>query len=209
MSVQRQLSLLDASPIDQRTALERFPVGCTATPMPHWDTVCPDAFAATCLSVLRFVAAAYTTGEAACWETAFQLADRAVDTENGPILVARIASLVRILRRAGTDELACLPAPCNRLTIGEERLILLIQAARGNDRRQLTVGVSAAVTSEYHAEATRAVELISELSADAALAHLHRSTSVATAVGKASSHQMDCLGCPASPLRASPQKLRR
>jgi hypothetical protein len=115
MSVQRQLSMLDASPIDQRTALEGFLVGCASTPMPHRDMVCPDTFAATCLSVLRFVAAAYATGETACWEAAFQLADRAVDTENGPVLVARITTLVRILRRAGRHELACLPASCNRL----------------------------------------------------------------------------------------------
>jgi hypothetical protein len=208
MSVQRQLSILHASPIDQRTALEGMSVGCTSTRMPHRDTVCADGFAATCLSLLRFVAAGYATGEAACWEAAFQLADQAVDAENGPLLVARIATLVRILRRAGVDELACLPAPCNRLTVEEERVILLIEAARQDDHHRLTTALSAVVKPEHHAEAARAAALISDVSLNPALAHLHRSPSVATTMGPTSSLQLDCLRCPAFPL-GPPQKIRR
>ena len=57
-----------------------------------------DDFCRVTLSLLRFIAAAYATGASDCWEAAYRFADEAPGIADSPLLVARVAALVRILR---------------------------------------------------------------------------------------------------------------
>lgn len=57
-----------------------------------------DEFCRTALSLFRFIGAAYATGASDCWEAAYRFADEAPDIADSPLLVARAAALVRILR---------------------------------------------------------------------------------------------------------------
>lgn len=210
MSIQQQFKTSNAAPINRKMAMESLSVGCVSRPTPHRETACPDAFAATCLSIIRYIAAAYATGEAACWEMSLRLADEATGTEYGPLLVARLSMLIRIIRRIGTHELVCLPAPCNRLTVEEQQLMLMIEAARHNDQDSVVTAASIFVGNHHCAELIQAADMIGCLSLDAKVAHLcDRTSSSPVPVKALLSSQLDCLGCPASPLAMSGQSARR
>jgi hypothetical protein len=58
-----------------------------------------DDFCRVALSLFRFIGAAYATGASDCWEAAYRFADEAPGVYDSPLLVARAAALVRILRR--------------------------------------------------------------------------------------------------------------
>lgn len=187
MTMQRESDPPSGSPIDEKAAPGRVGCDCDPSVMPHRDTVCRDEFAVVTLSIIRFVAAAYATSEAACWEAAFQFADETVGTEDGALLVARVATLVRAVRRSLNRELACLPSPCNRLTVDEKRLILLIQANLGEDPGERSTTASALVNVGQQAEILQAAKMISDLSPRPAMARprwaLNRRSHVAKAHG--------------------------
>ena len=69
-----------------------------------------DDFCRVTLSLLRFIAAAYATGASDCWEAAYRFADEAPGIADSPLLVARVAALVRILRSGRP----CQCASCRR-----------------------------------------------------------------------------------------------
>lgn len=210
MSIQRLFTISDAAPIDQQTALDGIASGCASGPTPLRDKICSDGFSATCLTIVRFVSAAYTTGDAACWEAALQLSDKALDAEHGPLLVARLATLIRILRRTGKQEFFSLPATCNRMTVEEQRLMLTIGAARRKDQVGLVRTVSELVDERDCCMTMRAVDLIADLSHAPCAAHLREQAAPSRSAARTPlSPQLDCLGCPASPLAGSPQNSRR
>ena len=82
---------------------------------------------------LRFVAAADDTGDAACWDAAFERAEDEFGPRDGALLVARAAALLRALRRDGSD-LRFLPPPCRRLSAGEAELLAALRARFGEGR---------------------------------------------------------------------------
>ena len=132
--------------------------------LPHRDIACRDEFAAVALSLLRFIGAAYVTGDAGCWEAAYRFADDAAGAAEGPLLVARAAALVRVLRRCRDRDLVYLPSSCNRLSAEEAQLMVLIEAARRGSPVELEIAVSALVETGHGAEAIRAANALADLS---------------------------------------------
>ncbi len=81
---------------------------------------------------LRFVAAAAETGDAACFDAAFDGAEAAFGPRDGALLVARAAALLRALKR-DEAEWHFLPPPCRALSPGEAHLLAAL-------RRRMTGG---------------------------------------------------------------------
>ncbi|MCL8484358.1 MULTISPECIES: hypothetical protein [Bradyrhizobium] len=88
---------------------------------------------AVVLSVLRSIAAGYATGHVDCWDAAFDVAERELDGERAPLVVAHVAALVRRIRKH--RDLVCLPSSCNRLSADERAILTVI--AGGQDDAQL------------------------------------------------------------------------
>jgi hypothetical protein len=89
-----------------------------------------DEFSRVALSLLRFIGAAYATGASDCWEAAYRFADEAPGIADSPLLVARAAALVRILRSGRPCELCFMPPSCRRLSKDEAELMQLLAVAR-------------------------------------------------------------------------------
>lgn len=91
---------------------------------------------------LRFVAAAAETGDAACFDAAFEGAEAAFGPRDGALLVARAAALVRALKRDGVD-FAFLP-PCRWLSPGETHLLAALRLRLSGGRDPCWAGLSGA-----------------------------------------------------------------
>lgn len=140
MSIQRKINPLDATPIKSNAAFTLLALNDRSPTKSDPRKAAHSEFSAAVLSVLRFIAAAYATGEAECWEAAFRFADDAAG-EDGPLLVARVAGLVRLIRRH--HGLVCLPPSCCGLSIDERRIMMLIGLGRDNDHPNLMTDASA------------------------------------------------------------------
>lgn len=92
---------------------------------------------------LRFVAAAAETGDAACFDAAFDGAEAAFGPRDGALLVARAAALVRALRRDEAD-LCFLPPPCRCLSPGEANLLVALRLRVSGQREMLGADLSGA-----------------------------------------------------------------
>lgn len=103
---------------------EARPPGDTAAAMPR-----EGALRAVMLA-LRFVAAAAETGDAACWDAAFDRAEAEFGPRDGALLVARAGAMVRALDREGAG-VRFLPPPCRRLSPGEADLLAGLRARLG------------------------------------------------------------------------------
>ncbi|WP_018317274.1 hypothetical protein [Bradyrhizobium sp. WSM2793] len=119
-----------------------------------------DDFCRVALSLFRFIGAAYTTGASDCWEAAYRFADEAPDIADSPLLVARVAALVRILRSGRPCELCFMPPSCRRLSKDETELMRLLAVARRKQPGELESIVCAFVGSAKEAAATRAVNAL-------------------------------------------------
>lgn len=119
-----------------------------------------DDFCRVALALFRFIGAAYATGAADCWEAAYRFADEAPDVADSPLLVARVAALVRILRSGGPCELCFMPPSCRRLSRDEAELMRLLAAARSNQLGELKSIVCQVVGSGKEDAATRAVNAL-------------------------------------------------
>lgn len=127
MSLQKRINVAGASAIKDKAVLVQ--VGeFSKQPMPHREA---RDIASVVLPVLRFIAAAHSTGEAECRETAFHVAANEVGAKHGPLLVGYVAAFVRLIRRS--HEVVCLPAPCSRLSVDEQQIITMIGAAGDSD----------------------------------------------------------------------------
>ena len=107
--------------------------GAATPPEPGPSRLCPlqaalaahpcvescDEFCRVALSLFRFIGAAYTTGASDCWEAAYRFADEAPGIADSPLLVARAAALVRILRSGRPCEPCFMPPSCRRLSKDE------------------------------------------------------------------------------------------
>lgn len=119
-----------------------------------------DEFCRTALSLFRFIGAAYATGASDCWEAAYRFADEAPDIADSPLLVARAAALVRILRNGRPCELCFMPPSCRRLSKDEADLMRLLAAARSRQPGELESLVGQFVGSGNGDAATRAVNAL-------------------------------------------------
>lgn len=119
-----------------------------------------DDFCRVALSLFRFIGAAYSTGASDCWEAAYRFADEAPGISDSPLLVARAAALVRILRSGRPCELCFMPPSCRRLSKDEAELMRLLAVARKRQPGELEVIVCQFVGSGKEAAATQAVNAL-------------------------------------------------
>lgn len=119
-----------------------------------------DEFCRVALSLFRFIGAAYTTGASDCWEAAYRFADEAPGITDSPLLVARAAALVRILRSGRPSELYFMPPSCRRLSKDEAELMRLLTVARRDQPGELESIVGQLVGAGKQAAATRAVNAL-------------------------------------------------
>jgi len=102
--------------------------------LPLLTNVCPDDAAVLALSVLRFVAAGFSTGDVTCWDTAFDGAERALGPGRGPCCVAAMITLMRSIRAEHSGDLSFMPISCSRVTEHEQSVVELIELARAGRR---------------------------------------------------------------------------
>ena len=119
-----------------------------------------DDFGRVTLSLFRFIAAAYATGASDCWEAAYRFADEAPGITDSPLLVARVAALVRILRSGRPCQLCFMPPSCRRLSKDEAELMRLLAVARSEQPGELGSVVCQFVGSGNEDAATRAVNAL-------------------------------------------------
>ncbi|GJD34901.1 hypothetical protein [Methylobacterium aerolatum] len=91
---------------------------------------CGDEAEILALSVARFVAAGYMTGDVACWDAAFNGAEALLGAVEGPSFVAKVVGIVRALRIERDGDWSFMPASCCRLTGHECALVALIGRGR-------------------------------------------------------------------------------
>ncbi|MBR0818617.1 hypothetical protein [Bradyrhizobium liaoningense] len=119
-----------------------------------------DEFSRVALSLFRFIGAAYATGASDCWEAAYRFADEAPGIADSPLLVARAAALVRILRSGRPCELCFMPPSCRRLSKDEAELMRLLAVARSKQPGELESVVCQFVGNENEIATTRAVNAL-------------------------------------------------
>ena len=119
-----------------------------------------DDFCRVALSLFRFIGAAYATGASDCWEAAYRFADEAPGIADSPLLVARAAALVRILRSGRPCDLCFMPPSCRRLSKDEAELMRLLAVARGKQPGELESVVCQFVGNENEIATTRAVNAL-------------------------------------------------
>ncbi|GJE43181.1 hypothetical protein [Methylobacterium soli] len=95
--------------------------------------VCGDDADVLALSVARFVASGYMTSDVACWDAAFDGAERLLGCSEGGRLVSGMVGIMRTLRAEREGDWQFMPATCCRVTAHECALVALI----GRGRRRL------------------------------------------------------------------------
>jgi hypothetical protein len=90
---------------------------------------CADEGELLALSITRFIAAGYMTGDVACWDAAHNSAEDILGPTAGSQFVAAMATLMRAIRTERQTDWRFLPAPCCRVTDDEFRLVRLIALA--------------------------------------------------------------------------------
>jgi hypothetical protein len=107
--------------------------------LPTVNEVCPDDAAVLALSVTRFIAAGYMTGDVACWDAAYDGAERVLGDVEAPAFVAAMIGLMRAIRSERADDWLFMPATCCRVTPHEEDLMALLGSARSAAGRGLSL----------------------------------------------------------------------
>jgi hypothetical protein len=98
--------------------------------LPRLTEICADDAEVLALSVLRFVAAGYMTSDVACWDAAYDGAERLLGVMEGPPLVAAMTRVMRAIRSERQRDWHFMPATCCRVTEDEHQLIALLASAR-------------------------------------------------------------------------------
>ncbi len=106
---------------------------------------CTDQVEVLALSVTRFIAAGYMTGDVACWDAGHACAEEMLGPAEGPRLVAAMASVMRALRAEREEPWQFMPATCCRVTRDEVSLIQAFGLARRGEHDALTAA-SARIT---------------------------------------------------------------
>ncbi|AWN44633.1 hypothetical protein [Methylobacterium durans] len=98
--------------------------------MPKVAEICADDADVLALSVARFVASGYMTSDVACWDAAFDGAERLLGAAEGGRLVSGIVGILRALRAEREGDWSFMPATCCRVTENECALVALIRRGR-------------------------------------------------------------------------------
>lgn len=99
---------------------------------PRVAEICTDDVDVLALSVVRFVASGYMTGDVSCWDAAHDGAERLLGPVGGGEVVAALVGVMRAIRRERREDWRFMPATCCRVTADERALVdLLAQARRG------------------------------------------------------------------------------
>lgn len=105
---------------------------CRHDTLPMVGEVCPDDAAVLALSVTRFIAAGYMTGDVACWDAAYNGAERVLGEAEAPAFVAAMTGVMRAIRAERTADWSFMPATCCRVTPHEGELLALLALARSS-----------------------------------------------------------------------------
>jgi hypothetical protein len=146
----------------EREPRQRFADGGAIAP--DSATNCEDRFALIALSLCRLIGAAYATNAADCWEAAYRLAEETPSVGDSSLLVARAATLVRVLRFSRRCKVCYLPRSCNRLSKSEQDLIGLLEAAQRGTPDLVKLLASRLVDAELEVSTIQAVNAIAQLS---------------------------------------------
>ncbi|MEA1835039.1 hypothetical protein U8607_23360 [Methylobacterium durans] len=98
--------------------------------MPKVAEICADDADVLALSVARFVASGYMTSDVACWDAAFDGAERLLGAAEGGRLVSGVVGILRALRAEREGDWSFMPATCCRVTENECALVALIRCGR-------------------------------------------------------------------------------
>jgi hypothetical protein len=130
---------------------------------------CRDEAEILALSVARFVAAGYMTGDIACWDAAFNGAEELLGADEGGCFVARVVGVVRALRDEHEGDWSFMPASCCRLTGHECALVALIGRGRRGPWDELAQEAAALAGRPTAPRLTAAVRAAAEAIDSAAL----------------------------------------
>lgn len=109
---------------------------------PRVVDVCADDAEILALSIVRFVASGYMTGDVACWEAAHDGAERLLGADEGGRVVAAMVGVMRAIRRERSTDWRFMPATCCRVTADERDLVALLAAARRGGHGAVTSGAA-------------------------------------------------------------------
>jgi hypothetical protein len=98
--------------------------------LPRIDEVCADDAEVLALAVSRYLAAGYMTGDVACWDAAYDGAERVLGPRDGQAFVAAMVGVLRAIRAERSGDWAFMPATCCRATDHEQELVALLRAGR-------------------------------------------------------------------------------
>ena len=88
-------------------------------------------------SVFRCWMAGYATGDAACWDIAWEGLAREMPEENAKPLFGEFHHFVRTLRATADNEIGWRPAACRALCRDECFILAMVDAAQRDDKVQL------------------------------------------------------------------------
>lgn len=78
--------------------------------LPHVREVCADEGEILALSVARFIAAGFMTADVACWDAAFDAAERLLGPDEGARFVAAVTGVMRAIRAERSADWSFMPA---------------------------------------------------------------------------------------------------
>lgn len=151
-------AICDSAPKPDQVEPLLCPLQAVLATRPSIDSY--DDFSRVALALFRFIGAAYATGASDCWEAAYRFADEAPGIADSPLLVARAAALVRILRSGRPCELCFMPPSCRRLSKDEAELMRLLAIARRKQPGELESVVCQFVGSGKEDATTQAVNAL-------------------------------------------------
>lgn len=99
-------------------------------------------------SVYRCWMAGYATGDAACWDIAWEGLAREMPEENAKPLFGEFHHFVRTLRATADSEIGWRPAACRALCRDECLVLAMVDAAQRDDKVQLLQAASHLLRSE-------------------------------------------------------------
>lgn len=156
--------------------------------LPLVTDVCTHDAAVLALSVARFVAAGYMTGDVACWDAAYDGAEQVLGEARGQRFVAAMTGIMRALRRERAADWTFMPASCCRVTVPEQDLVRLIELARSGSREAVAVAagrLAGGPASRLTAAVMVAADLLTALGPDIAAFHGEVSSAPRPAPGRA------------------------
>ncbi|HML28139.1 MAG TPA: hypothetical protein PKE16_04740 [Hyphomicrobium sp.] len=132
------------------------------------------------LDVFRAICEVYTTGAARPWEIAFKISEENLGASDGPLLVARITSLLRALRSERKVGFSYLSIGCQHVSPDELAVAGLLKAVRTRDEHGIQRGLM--LTLDKPQTSTRtltAARTLAALQMQIASAHIDRGAEAA------------------------------